>query len=147
MLNIEHIENPPAFLAAVRQGLSHSEGVFLVSCPNNEELGDNPYHLHSWDAESFRSLLGEYFSDVLILGQCHNPAYHANAEFGRYVDMQLGVLWNQPWTRLWRGIRRLLGRQAVPSRPRWGNLMPGPHDWSFVPDFGPKAKRLLAVCR
>jgi 2-polyprenyl-3-methyl-5-hydroxy-6-metoxy-1,4-benzoquinol methylase len=143
---LEHVQNPSKFVGAVA-GAMQAGGVFIVSCPNDEELGDNPYHLHSWNASELRAFLGEYFEDVVVLGQVLTPAAMANAEFGRYIDMRLGVLWNQPWTRVWRGVRRLLGREAVPPRPDWCNIMATQHDSWFIPDTGSNAICLLAVCR
>lgn len=143
----EHLRNPERFFDAVRRGLG-KEGVFLVSCPNDEKLGDhNPYHLQSWTAASFGALLGRYFESVVVLGQVLTPTAKAHAEFGRYLDDQLGVLRSQPWSRAWRLVRRLLGRPSLPPRPDWTNLVPGQHDYWFVPETGPSAMSLLAICR
>ncbi len=144
---IEHVRHPEKFLDAVQRGLD-PDGIFLVSCPNDEELGDhNPYHLHSWDAEKFRTLLAAYFDDVVMLGEVLTPAAQTRYDFGRYLDDRVGVLWSQPWTRAWLLVRRLLGRPDLPRRPVWSNFLPGQHDYWFVPRTGPEAMSLLAVCR
>lgn len=143
---IEHIEHPDRFLEQVKKALG-ADGLFLVSCPNDEELGNNPYHLHSWDLPAFRSLLEGYFDEVLVLGQVETPSARVHYEFGRYLDDRVGILWNQPWTRAWRGLRSLLGRAPVRPRPTWGAFVPGPNDWWFVPDAGDRAQMLLGICR
>jgi 2-polyprenyl-3-methyl-5-hydroxy-6-metoxy-1,4-benzoquinol methylase len=144
---IEHLQKPELFLDGVRRGLAHA-GMLIVSCPNDEELGDhNPYHLQSWDADAFRTLLSRYFESVLILGQVETPASKARYDFGRYLDDQVGMLRSQPWTRAWRRVRGWLGRAEPVPRPEWSNFVPGQHDWWFVPSTGPEAMSLLAVCR
>ena len=144
---IEHVRHPERFLDAVRRGLE-PDGVFIVSCPNDEKLGPhNPYHLHSWNADAFRRLLADCFDDVVLLGEVLTPAAQTRYEFGRYLDDRLGVLWSQPWTRAWRAVRRLLGRPALGPRPVWSNFIPDQHDYWFVPSTGPEAMSLIAVCR
>jgi len=143
---IEHLSDPEAFVGAVGRAL-RGDGLFFVSCPNDEQLGNNPYHLHAWDTDGFHRLLARYFGDVIVLGQVPNPSAMASAEFGRYLDFRIGVLWNQLWTRVWRAVRQLLGRPPVPARPEWCNILPGPYDWWFVPDHGPNAISLVAMCR
>ena len=73
---------------------------------------------------TFRELLASYFDDIVVLGQVATPSARANADFGRYLDVRIGVLWSQPWTRVWRGVRRLLGRHPVAPRPEWCNILP-----------------------
>lgn len=143
---VEHIRHPAKFLEQVRRALRR-DGLFIVSCPNNEELGTNPYHLHSWDAERFKQMLAGYFGEVVVLGQVETPAARVHYEFGRYLDDRVGVLWNQPWTRAWRALRGLLGRRPVAPRPQWAAFVPGAQDWWFVPEAGDQAKMLLGVCK
>ena len=143
---IEHIQNPLSFLEKVRTGLDQN-GLFIVSCPNNEKLGENPYHLHAWDSQSFSNLLKAHFDDVVLLGQVVTPSARVHHEFGRYLDNRIGIMWNQPWTRLWRALRVALGRPAELNRPQWADFVPGPNDWWFVPEYGEEAKMLLAICR
>ncbi len=143
----EHLRNPERFFEVVRRGLG-AAGVFLVSCPNNELLGDhNPYHLQSWSAETFHTQLSRYFADVVVLGQVLTPTARAHYEFGRYLDDQIRVLRSQPWSKAWHLLRRLLRRPVIADRPAWSVFVPGQHDWWFVPETGPNALCLLAVCR
>ena len=143
---IEHIRNPSNFLDRVRNGL-RKDGVFVLSCPNDEKLGDNPFHLHSWNLSLFKSLLEKHFHEVVILGQVETPSARVSYEFGRYLDYRVGVLWNQPWTRAWRAVRSILGRPPGPPRPEWAAFVPGPNDWWFVPESGDQAKMLLGICK
>jgi len=143
---IEHVPHPEQFLARVSAALA-DDGVFIVSCPNNEKLGQNQFHLHSWDDAAFRGLLQRYFGSVVVLGQVETPTSRVHYEFGRYLDDRVSVMWNQPWTRAWRALRELMGRSPVTPRPLWANLVPGPQDWWFVPDTGPRAQMLVALCR
>lgn len=143
---IEHIKNPSHFLDRVRTGLGE-DGLFIVSCPNDEKLGENPFHLHSWDYFSFKSMLEEHFREVVVLGQVETPSARVHYEFGRYLDDRVGVLWNQPWTRAWRALRIVLGRSPVTPRPKWAGFVPGPSDWWFVPEVEDQAKMLLGICK
>ena len=143
---IEHIKNPSRFLEQVRIGLP-DDGLFIVSCPNNEKLGDNPFHVHSWDQVTLKKMLEAHFDEVVILGQMLTPSALVHYEFGRYLDDRVGVLWNQPWTRVWRAVRIALGRASVTPRPKWSHFVPGPSDWWFVPEAGDQAKMLLGICK
>ena len=118
----------------------------MVSCPNDEKLGDNPFHLHAWNYSTFKSMLEEYFRDVVVLGQVLTPSARVHFEFGYFLDCRVGVLWNQPWTRAWRALRVILGRPPVPPRPKCAAFVPGPNDWWFIPETGEQARMLVGIC-
>lgn len=143
---IEHLKAPWRFLDRVRSSLKQS-GLFVVSCPNDEKLGSNPFHMHAWDALGFKRMLANHFQDVVVLGQTLTPSAQVHYEFGRYLDDRVGVLWNQPWTRAWRALRLILRRQPVAPRPLCAAFVPGPNDWWFVPDAGTSALNLIALCK
>ena len=119
---IEHNKKPSRFRIRFALG---EDGLFIVSCPNDEELGENPYHLHSWALSQFRIMLEEYFENVVILGQVETPVARVHREFGRYLDDQMGVLCNQPWTHAWRTLRAFLRRPPDSPRPAWTVSFPG----------------------
>jgi SAM-dependent methyltransferase len=76
---IEHIEDDRGFLNEVVRLLKPG-GTFLCSTPNRtitmpgKVLADkpwNPFHVREYNAEEFKSLLNEKFTDIVLLGQ--NP--------------------------------------------------------------------------
>ncbi len=143
---IEHLPSPRLFLDRVRDALN-PDGVFLVSCPNDEKLGSNPHHLQSWDGKAFREMLADYFGDILLLGQEPTPSFVMNRNFIGYIDHQVGVLRSHPSSRLWNVVRRALGKAEPPPRPAWGAYWTSPHDWWFVPQIRQEAGTLLAICQ
>jgi len=74
---IEHIENPDAVLAHVRD-LLRPGGVAYVSTPNvltlappGAERSDNPWHVREYRAEQLRAVCEEAFARVELLGLFH----------------------------------------------------------------------------
>jgi SAM-dependent methyltransferase len=63
---IEHLDDPEAFLAAVRGALIPG-GLFIVSTPvrrrgSLSDRPENPFHVREWNEEEFDHLLSGYFS-------------------------------------------------------------------------------------
>ncbi len=74
---IEHLEEWRAFLREVRRVLAPS-GQFIVSTPNRLYYaesrgaeGANPFHVHEFEFEEFRSALGEVFPEVELFLENH----------------------------------------------------------------------------
>jgi 2-polyprenyl-3-methyl-5-hydroxy-6-metoxy-1,4-benzoquinol methylase len=74
---IEHVENPVEILAHLRE-LLRPGGVAYVSTPNvltlappGAERSGNPWHVHEYRADEFRSLCAEVFGRVDLLGLYH----------------------------------------------------------------------------
>ncbi|MCC6364566.1 MAG: methyltransferase domain-containing protein [Bryobacterales bacterium] len=74
---IEHLESARALLSEARRLLAPG-GQFIVSTPNRlyyQETrrlsGPNPFHVHEFEFEEFRSMLGEYFPHVSLFLQNH----------------------------------------------------------------------------
>lgn len=74
---IEHLEDWRAFLREASRVLDNA-GLFLVSTPNRlyyaesrQKAGPNPFHVHEFTEEEFRSELGQVFPQVKILLQNH----------------------------------------------------------------------------
>lgn len=74
---IEHLEHWREFLLEVRRVLARS-GQFIVSTPNKSYYaesrgtdGDNPFHVHEFEFEEFRSELRSVFPDVALFLENH----------------------------------------------------------------------------
>jgi SAM-dependent methyltransferase len=74
---IEHLHDWPALLAEVRRLLAPG-GQFIVSTPNKKFYaesrrldGPNPFHVHEFDYEEFRTELGQFFPSVSMFVQNH----------------------------------------------------------------------------
>jgi SAM-dependent methyltransferase len=82
---IEHLPNWRDLLSEARRALRPT-GLFLVSTPNrlyyaeSRRLdGPNPYHVHEFEFEEFRTALGQFFSSVSILFQNRIEAFAFHA--------------------------------------------------------------------
>lgn len=77
---IEHIENYRQMLAEARRVITEN-GQLIISTPNKlyyaesrKNEGPNPYHVHEFEFEEFRSLLSEYFPHQIFFVQNHANA-------------------------------------------------------------------------
>jgi 2-polyprenyl-3-methyl-5-hydroxy-6-metoxy-1,4-benzoquinol methylase len=155
--NIEHLNNPSAFLSGATQVLS-SEGTLVVSSPNGQiterdEAGriKNPFHVREFTAEEFSALLGRFFASIELFGQWKTPERIARIESERHLFENLCEQYYSPHAGLWRLIRRFAGRKCAPPPQFTAEgtsfsweftikpLQNAPFPWS--PDV------LLAVCR
>jgi SAM-dependent methyltransferase len=75
---IEHLEDYRALLGEARRLLTPN-GQFIVSTPNRlyyeetrKQSGPNPFHVHEFEYEEFRTALGEYFPHVSLFVQNHS---------------------------------------------------------------------------
>ena len=103
---IEHLENPHPYLKAAARLLKPG-GVALISTPNLLESDrENPFHVHEYEASELKTLLGEHFSQVEMLGVC------ASAEPKAYYDARLkrirSIVRLDPL-----GLRRRLPRRII----------------------------------
>ncbi len=65
---VEHLADPRPYLRVIAQALE-PDGVALVSTPNRlESDGENPFHVHEYEAEELRALLEQRFEQVELLG-------------------------------------------------------------------------------
>lgn len=65
---IEHLAEPSAYLAEMAQVLK-PEGVLLISTPNRlQSDGENPYHLHEYEAAELEGVLTVHFGSVEMRG-------------------------------------------------------------------------------
>jgi SAM-dependent methyltransferase len=80
---IEHLENPAPYLNSITRLLKPG-GTALITTPNLLESDrENPFHVHEYEAAELAALLGDYFSQVDMLGVC------ATAEPKAYYDARL----------------------------------------------------------
>ncbi len=86
---IEHLDHWRNLISEARRVLKPG-GLFLVSTPNQAyytesrgEHGANPYHVHEFDFDEFRSALAEFFPHTRILLQNHLGAiaFHPHGTF------------------------------------------------------------------
>jgi SAM-dependent methyltransferase len=78
---IEHLESWPLLISEARR-LLKPDGMFLVSTPNKlyytesrGAAGPNPYHVHEFEYEEFRSALKEHFPNTIVLLQNRSDAF------------------------------------------------------------------------
>lgn len=59
---IEHIEDYKTFMSEVKRVLRHN-GIFLLSTPNDIEFAEgNHFHVHEFNHDELKKLVGDYFS-------------------------------------------------------------------------------------
>ena len=136
--NIEHLNNPDAFLAGATRLLA-DDGVMFCSSPDRTSttwIGgrpENPYHTIEWYRHEFRDLLSKFFDDVEIRVQIEGLWALRRRQARDNLSQHLSYLWGSPVVRLGRFVDRLLGR----SRP-WPSIegisAASPSDYPIVPE-------------
>jgi SAM-dependent methyltransferase len=80
---IEHLEDPAAYLESMTR-LLRPEGAALITTPNVlQSDGENPFHVHEYEAAELSDLLRGHFDRVEMLG------VNARAEAKAYYDARL----------------------------------------------------------
>jgi SAM-dependent methyltransferase len=65
---IEHLADPRGYLEQIARVLA-PDGVLLLSTPNRPQSdGENPYHLHEYEAAELESVLAAHFASVEMRG-------------------------------------------------------------------------------
>jgi SAM-dependent methyltransferase len=65
---IEHLADPHAYLAEIERVLAPG-GTVLITTPNRAQSdGENPYHLHEYEADELAATLGAHFASVEMRG-------------------------------------------------------------------------------
>ena len=65
---IEHLADPRAYLEQIARVLAPG-GMLLLSTPNlRQSDGENPYHLHEYQADELAAVLARHFADVEMHG-------------------------------------------------------------------------------
>jgi SAM-dependent methyltransferase len=149
---IEHLADPTPYLDAI-ETLLRPAGTALITTPNVVQSdGENPFHVHEYEAEELRTRLNRHFSEIELLGVGAAPAvagYFSERlrQIRRIVRIDpFGLRHRMPrWL-----IDRLFARLAVVVRRRIRQRDELPE--VTVDDFpiGPSDEAcldLLAVCR
>jgi SAM-dependent methyltransferase len=155
--NIEHLVNPPRLLTGVKQVLT-SDGTLVVSTPNGQlterdEAGNikNPFHVKEFTEDQFREMLGRLFGSVELFGQWKTSEMLARIDFEKRLFENLCELYYSPSARVWRGLRRLLGKTSAPPPRFTGEWTCFSRDFTIKPIGAPPftwpALVILAVCR
>jgi cyclopropane fatty-acyl-phospholipid synthase-like methyltransferase len=156
--NIEHLYHPEQMVAGVRKLLDR-DGVFITSTPNGElsERTEHGYyrcskfHVKEFTESEIRSVLGQSFSRIELFGQWKTPSQVFRQKWDETIYQHLCELYYSPFSRIARGLKRLLRKAPLPPpvfhpagasypweyviRPRLANPFP------WLPTF------LIAVCR
>jgi SAM-dependent methyltransferase len=155
--NIEHLREPARFLEGARQLLVDA-GTLVVSTPNGvlterDMTGRilNPFHVREFTEGEFRALLRPYFSQIELFGQWKTPERIARIDFEHRLFENLCELYYSPAARLWRIIRKLLGKPCVPAPAYTAEATSYPFDFTILPipvsTFPWPPDVILAVCR
>jgi 2-polyprenyl-3-methyl-5-hydroxy-6-metoxy-1,4-benzoquinol methylase len=132
---IEHVQDAGAILEHFKSMLG-SGGVAYVSTPNvltlappGAERSDNPWHVHEYKADEFRTLCEAHFPRVELLG-----LFHARKLRAHELAIKLG------WDRVHKALRL--------TAPFYDRFTPAiaASDFSLKPGNLDRALDFLAVC-
>jgi len=133
---IEHVQDPPAVLAHLRELLAPG-GALYVSTPNlltlappGQKKSDNPWHLREYRAEEFRALCASVFAQVELLGLFH-------ARKLRWHELALRAGWDRAHRAL--GLTERFYGWFVPAISA--------RDFALRADRLERALDFIAVCR
>jgi cyclopropane fatty-acyl-phospholipid synthase-like methyltransferase len=155
--NIEHLTNPTHFLTGVKQFLAN-DGTFVVSSPNGQlterdQVGriKNPFHVNEFTETELREMLGQFFSSVELFGQWKTNEMLARIDFEKRLFENLCEFYYSPSARIWRGLRKLLGKTCAPPPRFTGEWTCFSRDFMIKPIEAPPftwpPHVLLAICR
>jgi len=155
--NIEHLANPTRFLTGVKQILTN-DGTLVVSTPNGQlterdQFGNikNPFHVREFTEDEFRKMLEQFFGSVELLGQWKTNEMLARLDFEKRLFDNLCELYYSPYARLWRGLRKFLGKTCAPAPRFTGQWTCYSRDFTIKPIGAPPftwpPDVILAVCR
>ena len=137
--NIEHLNDPARFVEGARR-LLDGEGALVVSTPNGrlterDHAGKilNPFHVREFTDDEFRELLRPHFSRLKLFGQWKTPERLARLDFEGRLFETLCELYYSPGSRLWRALRKLLGRPCPPAPQYTGEGSSYPFDFTIQP--------------
>jgi SAM-dependent methyltransferase len=156
--NLEHLKDPRSFLKAARHLLQGTAGVLISSTPNGEQSDRddaghlrNPFHVNEFTRAEFSALLGDHFSQMDLFGQWQTVDAKLRIQNAEALFEQLCDLYFDPFMRLGRFVRRILGKR-VAGPPRF-TAKSDSHSWDYTmapidgPPFEWAPTVLLAVCR
>ena len=65
---IEHLEDPAPYVAAIARMLAPGGAAYITTPNRITSDGVNPWHVHEYEADELRDLLGRHFEEVEMLG-------------------------------------------------------------------------------
>ncbi|MBK9178106.1 MAG: class I SAM-dependent methyltransferase [Acidimicrobiales bacterium] len=88
---IEHFERPEGHVAEVSRVLAPGGAAFFLT-PNAPADFENPYHVHLFEPDGLRAMLGRSFDDVQVIGLDGSAAVKADFEQRRRAGRRLLAL-------------------------------------------------------
>jgi len=136
--NLEHLRHPERFLAAAAQRLA-PHGVLLVSSPDRavtppfvDGRPKNPFHMHEWYRDEFRTLLAAHFSEIELRLQVQTIALESR--IAAVAALRQRLQWGNPLlTFLWRQVPFLFSRRGHPWKQLAGLAAPTMADYPILP--------------
>ena len=137
--NIEHLANPTRFLAGVKELLT-SEGTFVVSTPNGEShrAGRDWKHQEPIPLEGVHHgrVPGDAGTILWLDGVFRSVENVRNAcaqDFEKRLFANLCETYYSPTARMWRGLRRVLGKTNAPPPEYTGEWTCFSRDFTIKP--------------
>jgi SAM-dependent methyltransferase len=150
---LEHIHDRDKFLAELARVLTPA-GRCIVSTPNAKITlpingkPRNPFHVHEYEPDEFRSEMSNFFPSFTVLGQHLDPRFsippfwHEQQQLLKQPGMRKQVI-------LWRALNKVpfAGLRDQLSRAVWGHqFLPNETDYQFSESQIDTASVLVAVC-
>jgi SAM-dependent methyltransferase len=88
---IEHFVEPEGHVAEISRVLAPGGAAFFIT-PNAPADFENPYHVHLFEPDELRSMLGRHFAEVEVLGLDGNDVVKADFERRRKTANRLLAL-------------------------------------------------------
>jgi SAM-dependent methyltransferase len=119
--NLEHLQHGDQFVAGARACL-RPDGILVVSTPNGDlterdEQGNikNQFHIKEYTQQELTTLLAPRFERVEVFGQWRTPAGKARLMSETKQFQIICELYYNPFARLWRGLKGLMGKECAPE--------------------------------
>ena len=149
---LEHVGDASALVRELRRVL-RPMGVLILSTPNAfytrpvNGKPRSPFHVREFYPDELTELLGQHFSNVLLLGQRTHPRYGISP-YWQLPEYLPRSVWGRAQVLSWKlqnrlplGIKNGLSR-VIHRRP----FYPGEHDFVFTSEAVATGHVLVAVC-
>lgn len=147
---LEHFESRAVFVRELARVLRPG-GIGIISTPNARYsclvngVPRNPFHIHEYTPEEFRSELGAAFSSVELLGQTLHPKFRTSP----FWDDQQRIprtYANMARLLLWKLIKRGPAKERVARALLGHAITPSADDYEFLASTVDDAPVLIAIC-